>query len=695
MVRRSSGTAILLVLLMVASTAAVAGGAAGAGASHPSPVNAEAASHGSATAVAPAVSPPAAPAIVPVGGGPDAVLADPANGSVFVASQYGNNVSEIAISNGEVIATIPVGSDPSAQGLALDPTNWTVYVANSGSDNVSVISIADQYVTASIPVGVLPNAVVVNPANKEIYVSNGGSGTVSIISASQFLPRVIDTVPVGPDPDALAVDPVTHNVFVATAGTDNVSVISGATNTVLRTVTVGSDPGAGGAMVYDPEDGHVFVANVGSNNVSVLWGSNGSLNATIPVGTGPMGLAIDPAAKELFVANHYSDNVSVISTVTNEVVATIRVGEEPATNGAIAYSSVTGYIYVPNGGSGNVSVILGSTNSIAGSINVGDQPDAIAVDPDNSTPVYVANEGSSNVDVLILTEVTFTATGLPSGSSWSVSLGSPPVVRSDVTVRSKGTILALVQSGLIDYTISGPAGYAVSKVTGPLQPTQSSANASGSKITLAVKFGHVETLTFSETGLPPDSPWGVSLRSALHHGGPAGQSNSTTGSSVGFTIVQGSWKFVVTGNPTTYGAKPGHGTLTVPDHALTKNLKFKLVTATVTFRAVGLGAGTPWDVNLTGPMDESVRTTSPTIKFHLVNGTYTYSVSNFTFLHPHPASGTFVVVAPHALPQVLISFTTAAGHGAVGRSLGGLRLSAVGPEALLAPSDSSVLRRVG
>ncbi|MFY9716577.1 MAG: hypothetical protein WAK40_01380 [Thermoplasmata archaeon] len=688
MLRPSLGGIVLLAVLVVASTALVSITTSGAPSDHLGTPSFS--SSGGVSAVrpgtVPALDPPAAPPVtVGVGGGPDSILVDPANGSVFVASQYSDNVSIIAIATNELIATIPVGLEPYAQAIALDPINWTVYVANSGSDNVSVISIGEETVIASVPVGAEPNAIVFNPGNHEMYVANGGSGSVSIISPATELPRVIDTVPVGPDPDALAVNPTTHDVFVADAGSNNVSVISGVSNTVIRTVTVGSAPGAFGSMLFDSQNGRVFVANVGSNNVSVLYGSNGTLNATIPVGNGPTALALDAAAKEVFVANHFSNNVSVISTVTNEVVATISVGVEPATEGAIAFSATTSYLYVPNGGSGNVSVISAASNKVTGSIAVGDQPDAIAADPVNATAVYVANEGSSSVSILVLTQVTFAVTGLPAASLWSVSVGLPPVVYSDITVKAKGSVTVLVPSGTVSYGLSPPVGYGVSKVTGPLFPTLVSANVSGAKVTLAVKFGHIETVTFAETTLPALSPWGIMLHTTLKHGGPTPQSASTTGASIAFSVVQGSYKFYVRGNPTTYGATPGHGTITVGDRAISKTIKFTLVTATVVFHEVGLGKGTPWDVNITGPMDVSAHTTTSTIKFHLVNGTYSYMLSNFTFLHPHPASGTIVVTAPHAYPTVTVSFTASGGHGEAARTLGGGRSTIAAPIAAARP----------
>ena len=63
---------------------------------------------------------------------------------------------------------------------------------------------------------------------------------------------------------------------------NNVSVINGATDTVIKTVPVGSYPRAVGV---NPTTGKVYVANMGRDTVSVIDGANNSVVATVPVGT--------------------------------------------------------------------------------------------------------------------------------------------------------------------------------------------------------------------------------------------------------------------------------------------------------------------------------------------------------------------------------------------------------------------------
>jgi YVTN family beta-propeller protein len=668
---RFPGFIIACALLVIASTALVPSSTSGTGAVQ-SPAALPAASVGAlATSSNPALgpTPAAAPIEVPVGVSPVAVLVDTTNGTAYVSSQFGNSVTAIDLATNAVVATIPVGSQPYPQALALDLANATVYVANAGSGNVSAIFIPGNYVSSSIAVGLSPDAVAYNPGNKDVYVANAGSGDVTLISSVTNL--AIATIPVGPDPDALTVDTTNHYVFVADAGSNNVSVISGITNTVVATVLVGTAPGPWDAMAFDSADNEVFVANFGSNNVSVIGGSNHTLVATIPVGAGPSGLAVDPAKGEVFVANHYSNNVSVISTVTESVVATIPVGSEPAANGAIAINAKLGDLYVPNGGSNNVSVISVASNAVIATVPVLEEPDSIGLNTVNGA-VYVADQGAANVSVFELAPVTFHSAGLTGSSTWSVAAGSPAILLTNTTVRGRGTLEFLEPTGVLTYTITSPAGYAVSSVTGPRTPTQTSANVTDAPLSLVVTFGPLETLTFSETGLPASSLWGVAIQTALHSGGPPSQSASTHGTSVAFTVVKGSWKFETTPKPSTYHASPAKGTIGVAAHAATKTIKFAVFTTTVLFEERGLFPNTHWQVNLTGPMNVSLGSTTGTIKFLLVNGTYAFVAWNFSAVHPHPARGSFTVVVPHATLVESVNYTSLPSHFAspLGSALG-------------------------
>jgi YVTN family beta-propeller protein len=137
-----------------------------------------------------------------------------------------------------------------------------------------------------------------------------------------------------------------------------------------------------------------------------------------------MGVAYDPSNGYIYVTDFYSDTVSVINGANNTVIATIPVGSRPM---GVAYDPSNGYIYVTNWNSGTVSVINGKTNIVIANITVGQGPTGIAYDPSNGY-IYVANFASGTVSIISTSAqatetytVTFTESGLPAGTQWSVT----------------------------------------------------------------------------------------------------------------------------------------------------------------------------------------------------------------------------------------------------------------------------------
>src|SRR5580704_7617125 len=104
--------------------------------------------------------------------------------------------------------------------------------------------------------------------------------------------------------------------YVANDVSGTVSVFDTATNIVVATIPVGSDPFAVGIT---PDGRHVYVANISSNNVSVIATATNTVAATVPVGVTPRGVAITPDGTQAFVTNYGSSTVSVIATASNTV----------------------------------------------------------------------------------------------------------------------------------------------------------------------------------------------------------------------------------------------------------------------------------------------------------------------------------------------------------------------------------------
>src|SRR2546426_1100541 len=224
---------------------------------------------------------------------------------------------------------------------------------------------------------------------------------------------------------------------------NTVSVING--TSVVATIPVGNIPYG---VAYDSGNGYIYVANINSNNVSVIDGT--SVIASVPVGSGPDGVGYNGGNGYIYVANQNSNNVSVISGTT--VVATVSVGGNP---GGVGYDSGNGYVYLANHFSDNVSVIDGTT--VVATIPVGSVPLGVAYENANGY-VYVANALSDTVSVISTTAqlflVTFTESGLPYGSPWSVTLDG--LVNRSTTP----TITFSEPNGTHAYAVGRVTGYA-------------------------------------------------------------------------------------------------------------------------------------------------------------------------------------------------------------------------------------------
>src|SRR5579885_2782753 len=402
--------------------------------------------------------------------------------------------------------------------------------------------------------GVFPIGVAFDSSNGYVYVANPNSGSVSVINGATN--TVIASITVGFVPYGVAFD--SSNGYVYVANSESVSVINGATNTVIASITVRSNSPQG--VAFDSSNGYVYVTNSGSNTVSVINGATNTVIANITVGYYPHGVAFDPSNGYVYVANPYSDSVSVINGATNNVIANITVGYYPQ---GVAFDPSNGYVYVANPYSDSVSVINGATNNVIASITVGSWPEGVAFDSSNGY-VYVTNFYSSTVSIIstspqVIKEytVTFTESGLPSGTSWSVTFNG-------LTQSSTGSYITFsgISPGTYTYTVTAPSGYFAS-------PSIGSVTVSTSNVTVAIAFSQqTYSVTFTETGLPPGTSWSVTLN---------GKTETSTTNTISFVEPNGIYSFSIA-SIDGYSVSQSSGSITVKGTNIIQNITFKSVT---------------------------------------------------------------------------------------------------------------------
>ncbi len=278
--------------------------------------------------------------------------------------------------------------------------------------------------------------------------------------------------------------------------------------------------------------------------------------------------------------------------------------------------------------------------------------------------------------------ITFSESGLPNGSCWSVALSNGD--RGSVCGSSSNVTVGFLEpNGTYSFSVSPSYG---GFRGGALYPTPATGTVTvnGAAVLVPIAFAGapLETITFTETGLPSGSPWQVSLVEV--GGGFNGSAaavapdcyqyfNQSNNSSIAFQVPAGFYSYSVGsgGNGSTvYLATPSSGIVNATHGNASVAVAFEpVVYYTVTFTETGLPSGTFWFVALNGanrsggfpvfgganalgaatpscyPIGNG--STNSSIAFELLDGTYGFSVGNVsnnsTVYVPAPANGTVTV----------------------------------------------------
>jgi YVTN family beta-propeller protein len=170
---------------------------------------------------------------------------------------------------------------PAAGAVAVTPDGSKVYVTNQTSDTVAVINTATDRVIATIPVfGSI--SVAVSPDGTKVYIPNRGNHVAVVDAATN---EVLTSTPfINGGLFGVSVTPDGRKVFVANYAANTVSVIDTATNALIATIPVGSDPLAFGVFIQPAQPAPRFAGTPGKANcygksVSALVREYHGLNA--------------------------------------------------------------------------------------------------------------------------------------------------------------------------------------------------------------------------------------------------------------------------------------------------------------------------------------------------------------------------------------------------------------------------------
>jgi len=204
--------------------------------------------------------------------------------------------------------------------------------------------------------------------------------------------------------------------------------------------------------------------------------------------------------------------------------------------------------------------------------------------------------------------VTFSESGLPSGTSWSVTLNGT------TESSSHGNITFERPNGTYEYAIDNSAGYRAS-------PSSGNITVIGSGVDLKIVFTPVTyAVTFIQSGLPSGTLWFVNLTN--------GQSFHSSSNSINFNEPNGSYQYIVATIDSNYTPVNHSGSFHVRGSNLSIAITFSPVTYySVLFTENGLPSG-KWYVNITGMQSSGpIQSSQTSYSISLPNGSYSYSVS--------------------------------------------------------------------
>ena len=243
--------------------------------------------------------------------------------------------------------------------------------------------------------------------------------------------------------------------------------------------------------------------------------------------------------------------------------------------------------------------------------------------------------------------VTFTESGLPSGTSWTVTLASTPM-------SSTGPTITFTKSnGTYSYTVTNVSGYTVSPLSG-MVPVM------GAPVSVSITFtsssglkGPGYPVTFHQTGLPSTDLW---TAYCVYSGGsyPLAFGVTSAGPNIEYAVPDGTFGWSVSPTIPGYVAVPAFGTLTVAGLPVTISITFEK-TYFVNFTESGLPNGTAWTIHLNGTF--GLGFAPGNVSFQMPNGSYAFTAAE-TGYSASPASGTVTVSGASVVKPIVFTAVT-------------------------------------
>jgi hypothetical protein len=446
------------------------------------------------------------------------------------------------------------------------PSSWTVRL-NSSFTNVSKTATGSAYVNFTTPAGVTYFYAIVVASPYTATPQNGivvlvASATVNITMHRGSAPATFSLT----FNEAGLAAGVVWSVTVNGTGLNTVQTSSASSQTFVGLVSGGSYAYAVSAATYTatPSSGTVLAnANqtvsitfvtvyypvtfnphgLGVNSWTVTLNgvaktASGQIVFSEPLGfytytvSAPSGYSASPSSGTV----HVTSSAGVTTTVTLAALTpyVLSFSESGLTAGASWTVVVNGVSLTGTSSTQGMSVANG-TYSYVVSATSGQLPSP------SSGSVAVLGASASIAITFPSIMLRFNATGLASGTSWTVTVNGQ-------AQTGTGNLTWYVSPGSYTYVITAPSGYAATMWSGTVSVVSSS-------VTVSVAFTPAATyvLAFHETGLSPSTPWSVTVNGVVWPG---------TGSTISASVPAGTYSYRV-GSIAGFRATPSSGAVAV------------------------------------------------------------------------------------------------------------------------------------
>ncbi len=375
-------------------------------------------------------------------------------------------------------------------------------------------------------------------------------------------------------------------------------------------------------IAYDPVHDRMYVAM--GRSILVVNATTFVNYTSINMGWLVSGLAYSSLCRCVYAAFTNGGRIVGIATSNNTRVT------NTSSDGAHWLTAVDPIGYVVGGEQygANITVVNATTGRFVGQSPSGEQSQRVTYDP-LTKELIVSSLGGGLTFINASTPfpvpptyyaVTFHESGLGTGRTWGVVING-----TNYSSTSNALSVDLI-NGTHAYQAWAPAGFAAVAPTGNV-------TVSGRSVSLTLRFdipGFTSTVSFSEMGLPPQTPWTLAFN---------GTNLTSLATALFYNVTNGSYGYHANCSRGFVPTVPS-GVVVVAGQSILQTVPFVAANFSVSFQERGLPNGTAWAVTVGA---SSAHATTSNLTVQLSNGTYAFAVQSPSAYTATPPNGSVAV----------------------------------------------------